>query len=503
MKSIFTSVVLLLFAFAGFSQLKADIIYDDIVVPSVNPMKSQVMLPSGNTLNFCQSENELRVVKLDQNFHIIGSHKLLLGNDLYFIKAERVGDRIYLLTEKGAYMHMGIYLSIVDTNGFINKTAYFSEIKPEYAIYERIEIFPLENNQIGIASNNGGGLELLKVPADLNIITPSIGSHVVLPAGYENGYNLLGFDVSKDGKWLAFTFAGVDSIVLNLIKFTFEPSLTFEFSRTWKLPYPANFSVEEAEPVSIVTIDETVVMVGFQNKMFMYADNPISIWPIIGSTLPENYSILSFDRNLQHGTVINVLNKDDGKFYIISQAQGSPDLYVYENGAIQKSILRNDTVFGYTRKSSIKSEVEKFNFADIAMCHNLVDEFELGVYDFHVGYESASLFNVNRSKQMIANPNWAPYDAQINYICDPNHLSVAENESIEIFVFPNPASESLHVELNGEISKITVFDLSGKIIRTESNAKKIIDTNDLKSGMYLLKIISDKGTFIKKFVVEH
>jgi hypothetical protein len=71
-------------------------------------------------------------------------------------------------------------------------------------------------------------------------------------------------------------------------------------------------------------------------------------------------------------------------------------------------------------------------------------------------------------------------------------------------VFPNPSSGSIAISSNQLIREVSVFDLSGKLIMTEkSDSYRIsISTGALASGMYFLKIITDKRQIAKKIVVE-
>ena len=76
----------------------------------------------------------------------------------------------------------------------------------------------------------------------------------------------------------------------------------------------------------------------------------------------------------------------------------------------------------------------------------------------------------------------------------------------DIKIYPNPSSTEINVELSSDIkiSKWNIFDIQGnKIISgTRENVNKI-DVSPLKSGLYYLEVIDDKGrSVVGKFVVE-
>ena len=70
-------------------------------------------------------------------------------------------------------------------------------------------------------------------------------------------------------------------------------------------------------------------------------------------------------------------------------------------------------------------------------------------------------------------------------------------------VYPNPADDDIFVK--GEpMDEIALFALNGKKLRTKSkgfNDTMSLDVSDLKSGVYLLKILSAKGFLFKRIVV--
>lgn len=68
-----------------------------------------------------------------------------------------------------------------------------------------------------------------------------------------------------------------------------------------------------------------------------------------------------------------------------------------------------------------------------------------------------------------------------------------------ITIFPNPVEDQLFIEVEEEqINQVEVIDVSGKLIKIGLN--KILNVSDLKQGIYMLKISTEKGTAFKQFV---
>lgn len=97
----------------------------------------------------------------------------------------------------------------------------------------------------------------------------------------------------------------------------------------------------------------------------------------------------------------------------------------------------------------------------------------------------------------------AMYTAIKNYIT----LNVKENVLMEsLHVFPNPTANNFTVKFDSETknSKLVLIDHTGKIVRSSSSLQTQImevNTSDLPSGIYTLKIQSEDYVWTKKMVV--
>jgi hypothetical protein len=81
-------------------------------------------------------------------------------------------------------------------------------------------------------------------------------------------------------------------------------------------------------------------------------------------------------------------------------------------------------------------------------------------------------------------------------------LGIAENEALHISVYPNPTTGELHVTCHGShVTDIEVFDMYGKKQNHVSCVTRHeIDISHLQSGIYFVKIFTEKGEIIKKIV---
>ncbi|WP_179020994.1 T9SS type A sorting domain-containing protein [Winogradskyella forsetii] len=83
-------------------------------------------------------------------------------------------------------------------------------------------------------------------------------------------------------------------------------------------------------------------------------------------------------------------------------------------------------------------------------------------------------------------------------------LSVNEFDSDYFKIFPNPASSILNISMNENlITNLNLYDLSGRLVinTTLENTDNAIDVSQLRSGIYVLEFINEKGKATTKFSV--
>jgi hypothetical protein len=84
-------------------------------------------------------------------------------------------------------------------------------------------------------------------------------------------------------------------------------------------------------------------------------------------------------------------------------------------------------------------------------------------------------------------------------------LGISQNEALSEFVlYPNPVSNELHLKGHELILKAEIFDINGKLIFTHSEPtnQQTINTSMFSKGLYMLKITTEKGFEIHKFLKE-
>ena len=85
-------------------------------------------------------------------------------------------------------------------------------------------------------------------------------------------------------------------------------------------------------------------------------------------------------------------------------------------------------------------------------------------------------------------------------------LTGLETKSLTNFnIYPNPAFDNVTITLTESVSgTVSIIDLNGNILNTKSISGNVasISTADLASGVYVVRINSDKGVAVKQLVVQ-
>jgi ligand-binding sensor domain-containing protein len=109
--------------------------------------------------------------------------------------------------------------------------------------------------------------------------------------------------------------------------------------------------------------------------------------------------------------------------------------------------------------------------------------------------------NKTNSEVFIATANGIiSYKNEANSVNPPFGLQ----DILEVKVLPNPASNDLNFELpaNMNISSIEILNIEGTIVKSQriNNHQNTINVSDLPSGMYVIRMQTDKGLVMKKLV---
>ncbi len=79
-----------------------------------------------------------------------------------------------------------------------------------------------------------------------------------------------------------------------------------------------------------------------------------------------------------------------------------------------------------------------------------------------------------------------------------------ETESLNLSMYPNPTDGDVTIKLaNNEIIKnIEIYSLTGKKVLETKNEETLINVHQLSKGIYLVKVLGNRKTYVKKLIVK-
>ena len=89
-----------------------------------------------------------------------------------------------------------------------------------------------------------------------------------------------------------------------------------------------------------------------------------------------------------------------------------------------------------------------------------------------------------------------------NYTVSPS-TGIDDNQQNKVTVYPNPFGETLNIKVESSgLTKVTVMDIIGKVVYSAEFADKAypINTSNLKTGIYILKVLNGNKTNVIRVV---
>jgi hypothetical protein len=187
-------------------------------------------------------------------------------------------------------------------------------------------------------------------------------------------------------------------------------------------------------------------------------------------------------------TVDNLYGSESITWDAFINLAGPEILDVSLDGEAQEPDINNETysVTAYLPTGSDLTELSPFiqvyEGFTVDPASGSVQDFSQGPVEYTVSHESPDI-----------SQSWYISVETIDIV----HIDAKKN--IKINLYPNPASEYVHIE-GIQIQSVQIVDLQGKIYYPEVKGQKIL-TDMLSKGFYILKISSDQGISTNKLMI--
>lgn len=81
-------------------------------------------------------------------------------------------------------------------------------------------------------------------------------------------------------------------------------------------------------------------------------------------------------------------------------------------------------------------------------------------------------------------------------------LSTGEADLRDGILFPNPAGDNIWIDVQPGVSRIEIYDYSGKLVLEEKVESDAVSLDKLPEGHYLIRLYNDSGVTVRKLIRE-
>ena len=88
----------------------------------------------------------------------------------------------------------------------------------------------------------------------------------------------------------------------------------------------------------------------------------------------------------------------------------------------------------------------------------------------------------------------------IDNVAVSGETGIPQNDEFGINIYPNPASDAVRINTSDNVQRVEIFNMQGQLVKVETGEVSSISVKDLANGMYTLKLTTDNGVSMHKFV---
>jgi hypothetical protein len=204
-------------------------------------------------------------------------------------------------------------------------------------------------------------------------------------------------------------------------------------------------------------------------------------------------------------TIAKFTARVDGEPHAGCESLHGTDIGDYKIEATNSTI----TIMVY---KSVKSDVgiklatsSGWSKGELKVANTKINEWEELTFDFStVDHE-----NMTYDQMVIFMDFNARSEETVNYFDNltigGRTLSIDKLDASAITIFPNPATQFIHINTNNstnKVSKLVLSQLDGTVVLEQNETLNKIDVSTLAKGMYLLQTYTAQGILTKKVTIQ-
>ena len=169
-------------------------------------------------------------------------------------------------------------------------------------------------------------------------------------------------------------------------------------------------------------------------------------------------------------------------------------------------------------RASIRQDVPEYNYKfEITVAWDAVEGakgYEVYVntekeQNFHMGYTNGTAYVIGTDQETTFEFYVVAFNDETESEPSEVYTVVVEDDAIEEMnasfnVYPNPVNDRLYIEAETEIEEVVIYDIYGRVqnLRNSETQKlrNSIDVSEFNSGVYFVKVVTENGEVVKRFI---
>ncbi len=169
-------------------------------------------------------------------------------------------------------------------------------------------------------------------------------------------------------------------------------------------------------------------------------------------------------------------------------------------------------------RATIRQDVPGYSYKyEITMAWDAVDGAKgYDVYvntdtkeDFHFGYTNGTAYVAGSDEEITFEFYVIAFNDETESEPSEVYTVVVEDNAIEEMnasfnIYPNPVNDKLCIETETEIEEVVIYDIYGRVQNLKNSEtqklKNSIDVTNLNSGVYFVKIVTENGEAVQRFI---
>ena len=238
----------------------------------------------------------------------------------------------------------------------------------------------------------------------------------------------------------------------------------------------------------------------------------ISNWDV--SNVTDMYSMfyynLAFNQDLSSWDVSNVTNM---RYMFQDASSFNQDIGSWDVSSV------TDMSYMFTQASSFNQPLNDWDTSSVTLMKDMFNgatsfNQDIGswdvssVTDMFFLFASATSFNQDISSWCVTNIVSEPTDFSLNSPLSESNKPVwgtcpsfglDDQNQLDISIYPNPVIDKLFIQGLLNPTKISVYDVLGKLVLSKTTSSEI-NVDNLQNGIYILKIVDNQKEIVRKFI---